>query len=80
MMKSPCLSLLQVVATDADGPEFSALLYSLSDGFDNEEKHPLFQIQPRTGELCVSQDIDRDSGQTVHDIVIKAEDPVSEFY
>ncbi|XP_017277987.1 protocadherin-23 [Kryptolebias marmoratus] len=66
---------LQVVATDADSPEFGALLYSLSDGFDNQEKHPLFQIQPHTGEMCVAQDIDRDSGQTVHDIVVKAEDP-----
>ncbi|XP_023149534.2 protocadherin-23 [Amphiprion ocellaris] len=66
---------LQVVATDADSPEFGALLYSLSDGFDQQDKHPLFQIHPNTGELCVSQDIDRDAGQTVHDILIKAEDP-----
>ncbi|XP_074485681.1 protocadherin-23 [Sebastes fasciatus] len=66
---------LQVVATDADGPEFGTLLYSLSDGFDMQDKHPLFRIHPQTGELCVSQDIDRDSGQTVHDVLIKAEDP-----
>ncbi|KAM6939461.1 protocadherin-23 [Xenentodon cancila] len=66
---------LQVAATDADSPEFAALLYSLSDGFDRQDKHPLFQIQPHTGELCVSQDIDRDVGQMVHDILIKAEDP-----
>ncbi|XP_061575163.1 protocadherin-23 [Cololabis saira] len=66
---------LQVAATDADTPEFAALLYSLSDGFDRQDKHPLFQIQPHTGKLCVSQDIDRDVGQTVHDILIKAEDP-----
>uniref|UniRef100_A0A8C3A6Y3 Protocadherin-16 n=1 Tax=Cyclopterus lumpus TaxID=8103 RepID=A0A8C3A6Y3_CYCLU len=66
---------LQVVATDADGPEFGSLLYSLSDGFDMQDQHPFFKIHPRTGELCVSQDIDRDSGPTVHDILIKAEDP-----
>uniref|UniRef100_A0A3P8RIE3 Protocadherin-16 n=1 Tax=Astatotilapia calliptera TaxID=8154 RepID=A0A3P8RIE3_ASTCA len=66
---------LQVVATDADSPEFGTLLYSLSDGFDKQATHPLFQINPHTGELCVSQDIDRDTGQTVHDILIKAEDP-----
>lgn len=41
-----------------------------------EDHHPLFQIHPHTGELCVSQDIDRDSGPTVHDILIRAEDPV----
>ncbi|KAG8014658.1 Protocadherin-16, partial [Nibea albiflora] len=66
---------LQVVATDADSPEFGTLLYSLSDGFDKQDKHPLFKIHPQTGELCVSQDIDRDSGHTAHDILIKAEDP-----
>ncbi|MEQ2272563.1 hypothetical protein XENORESO_000308, partial [Xenotaenia resolanae] len=66
---------LQVVATDADSPEFGALFYSLSDGFVSQEKHLLFQIHPHTGELCVSQDIDRDIGPTVHDILIKAEDP-----
>uniref|UniRef100_A0A8C9XET0 Protocadherin-16 n=1 Tax=Sander lucioperca TaxID=283035 RepID=A0A8C9XET0_SANLU len=66
---------LQVVATDADSADFGTLLYSLSDGFDMQDKHPLFQIHPQTGELCVSQDIDRDSGQTVYDILIKAEDP-----
>ncbi|XP_040001752.1 protocadherin-23 [Xiphias gladius] len=66
---------LQVVATDADSPDFGTVLYSLSDGFDKQDKHPLFQIHPQTGELCVSQDIDRDTGQTVHDILIRAEDP-----
>nr|XP_020469983.1 protocadherin-23 isoform X2 [Monopterus albus] len=66
---------LQVVATDADGPDFSTLLYSLSDGFDTQDKHPLFYIHPQTGVLCVSQDIDGDTGQTVHDVLVKAEDP-----
>lgn len=70
-------ALIQVVATDADGPEFGTLLYSLSDGFDGQDQHPLFHVHPQSGELCVSQDIDGDSGQTVHDILIRAEDPVS---
>lgn len=77
-MKQPRLHLLtQVVATDADGPEFGALLYSLSDGFDALDQHPLFHVRPQTGELCVSQDIDRDGGQTAHDVLIRAQDPVS---
>ncbi|XP_056135724.1 protocadherin-23 [Lampris incognitus] len=66
---------LQVVATDADSPDFGTLRYSLSDGFDEQERHPLFQINSESGELCVSQDIDRDAGQTTHDILVKAEDP-----
>lgn len=78
-LKDSLSSSLQVVATDADSPEFGTLLYTLSDGFDKQDKHPLFHIHPQTGELCVSQDIDRDEGQTVHDILIKAEDPVSNW-
>ncbi|KAM9857018.1 protocadherin-23 [Aulostomus maculatus] len=66
---------LQVAAKDADSPEFGTLHYSLSDGFDKQDKHPLFHVHPETGELCVSQDIDRDAGQTVHDVLVKAEDP-----
>uniref|UniRef100_A0A8C5DX71 Cadherin domain-containing protein n=1 Tax=Gouania willdenowi TaxID=441366 RepID=A0A8C5DX71_GOUWI len=66
---------LQVTATDADSPVFGSLLYSLSDGFDRHDKHPFFQVDPHTGELCVSHDIDRDTGQTFHDILIRAEDP-----
>ncbi|KAM3864775.1 protocadherin-23 [Diretmus argenteus] len=66
---------LQVIATDADSPDFGTLRYSLSDGFDKQDKHPLFQINPETGELCVLQDIDRDTGHTTHDILVKAEDP-----
>uniref|UniRef100_A0A672YBK8 Protocadherin-16 n=1 Tax=Sphaeramia orbicularis TaxID=375764 RepID=A0A672YBK8_9TELE len=66
---------LQVVATDADSPEFSILRYSLSDDFDKPDQHPLFRIHPQTGQLCVAHDIDREAGQTVHDILVKAEDP-----
>ncbi|XP_056442399.1 protocadherin-23 [Gadus chalcogrammus] len=65
---------LQVVATDADGPDFASLQYSLSDGFDRKDLHPLFHINADTGEVCVSQDIDRDTGQTSHDILVKAVD------
>ncbi|XP_072319756.1 protocadherin-23 [Eucyclogobius newberryi] len=65
---------LQVVATDSDTPEFGDLQYSLTDGFERTE-HPLFHIQPRTGRLCVSRDIDRDMGHTVHDLLVKAQDP-----
>ncbi|CAL8331130.1 unnamed protein product [Lota lota] len=65
---------LQIVATDTDGPDFASLQYSLSDGFDRKDLHPLFHINADTGEVCVSQDIDRDAGQTSHDILVKAVD------
>lgn len=67
------------MATDADSPDYGTLHYTLSDGFDKQDKHPLFRINPDTGELCVSQDIDRDAGQTTHDLLVKADDPVSGF-
>ncbi|XP_077426879.1 protocadherin-23 isoform X2 [Vanacampus margaritifer] len=66
---------LQVVANDADGPEFNVLVYSLPDDFEESNQNQnLFYINSRTGELCVSRDIDRDAGQTVHDILVRAED------
>ncbi|XP_046901910.1 protocadherin-23 [Hypomesus transpacificus] len=65
---------LQVVATDADGRDFGTVRYSVSDGFEKEDKHPLFSIHPEMGELCVSQDMDRDAGPAAHDILVKAED------
>lgn len=71
---SPVTScFLQVLATDADTAEFATLQYFLCDGFDQTE-HPLFHIQPETGELCVSQDIDRDIGHFVFDLLVKAQD------
>ncbi|XP_055081161.1 protocadherin-23 [Periophthalmus magnuspinnatus] len=65
---------LQVVAIDLDAADLGTLQYSLIDGFEPIE-HPLFYIQPQSGELCVSQDIDRDLGHTAHDLVVKAQDP-----
>ncbi|XP_061626478.1 protocadherin-23 isoform X1 [Phyllopteryx taeniolatus] len=73
---SPGTCFLQVVANDADGPEFSVLVYSLPDNFEeSDQDQNLFYINSQTGELCVSKDIDRDAGQTVHDILVRAEDP-----
>ncbi|KAL1023495.1 hypothetical protein UPYG_G00041480 [Umbra pygmaea] len=65
---------LQVEATDADSSHFGTVRYSLSDGFDRQGNHPLFQINSDSGELCVSQDIDRDSGPATYDLLVKAED------
>uniref|UniRef100_A0AAV2LKE3 Cadherin domain-containing protein n=1 Tax=Knipowitschia caucasica TaxID=637954 RepID=A0AAV2LKE3_KNICA len=65
---------LQVVATDSDTAEFGTLQFCLTDGFERTE-HPLFHIHPHTGQLCVAQDIDRDLGHTVYDLLVKAQDP-----
>ncbi|XP_057700688.1 protocadherin-23 [Corythoichthys intestinalis] len=67
---APGTCFLQVAASDADTPEFGVLVYSLPD-----EESDLFRIHPQTGELCVSGDIDRDVGQSVHHVRVRAEDP-----
>ncbi|XP_061102894.1 protocadherin-23 [Conger conger] len=65
---------LQVTATDADSGEFSRVTYSLYLGPDGYDKHPLFLIHPNSGEICVSEDIDREAGLVNYDILVKAED------
>ncbi|KAI4901849.1 hypothetical protein NFI96_034596 [Prochilodus magdalenae] len=65
---------LQVSAEDADGGEFGMVHYSFSDGYNSEDTHPLFFINTVTGDICVSQDIDRDAGLVSFDLLVKAED------
>ncbi|XP_066518474.1 protocadherin-23 [Hoplias malabaricus] len=65
---------LQVSAVDADGGEFGVVRYSFSDGYHSEDTHPFFTINSTTGDICVSQDIDRDAGLVTFDILVKAED------
>lgn len=68
---------LQVKATDADADQFGEIEYSLYDGFHYYEKPKAFQIDPRTGQICVSQDIDREGDPTTYDLLVKATDGVS---
>uniref|UniRef100_A0A8B9HFJ7 Protocadherin-16 n=1 Tax=Astyanax mexicanus TaxID=7994 RepID=A0A8B9HFJ7_ASTMX len=70
---------LQVSAEDADGGEYGMVHYSFSDGYNGEDSHPLFHINPVTGDICVSQDIDRDEGLLTFDLLVKAEDQVMFF-
>ncbi|XP_014114077.1 PREDICTED: protocadherin-23 [Pseudopodoces humilis] len=66
--------LLQVKATDADADQFGEIEYSLYDGFNFYEKSKAFQIDPRTGQIFVSQDIDREGDPTTYDLLVKATD------
>ncbi|RXN06608.1 protocadherin-23 [Labeo rohita] len=66
--------ILQVTAIDADDAEFGSVGYSLYDGFSSKDDHPFFHINSITGEICVSQDIDHESGLVTFDLLIKAED------
>uniref|UniRef100_A0A8C5TVR0 Cadherin domain-containing protein n=1 Tax=Malurus cyaneus samueli TaxID=2593467 RepID=A0A8C5TVR0_9PASS len=65
---------LQVKATDADADQFGEIEYSLYDGFNFYEKSKAFQIDPRTGQIFVSQDIDREGDPTTYDLLVKATD------
>lgn len=67
---------LQVKATDADADQFGEIEYFLYDGFHYYEKSKAFQIDPRTGQICVSQDIDRENDPTTYDLLVKATDGV----
>lgn len=64
-------------ATDADADHFGEIEYFLYDGFHYYEKSKAFQIDPRTGQICVSQDIDREGDPTTYDLLVKATDGVS---
>ncbi|XP_060720172.1 protocadherin-23 isoform X1 [Tachysurus vachellii] len=65
---------IQVTAEDADGGEFGSVRYDFSDAFNTEYTNNLFHINPVTGEICVSGDIDRDEGLVNVDLLVKAED------
>ncbi|XP_041905431.1 protocadherin-23 isoform X3 [Corvus kubaryi] len=65
---------LQVKATDADADQFGEIEYSLYDGFNFYEKSKAFQIDPHTGQIFVSQDIDREGDPTTYDLLVKATD------
>ncbi|KAM6270168.1 protocadherin-23 [Porphyrio hochstetteri] len=71
---APGRCLLQVKATDADADQFGEIEYSLYDGFHYYEKSKAFQIDSRTGQICVSQDIDREEDPTTYDLLVKATD------
>ncbi|KAI1238422.1 Protocadherin-23, partial [Lamprotornis superbus] len=63
-----------VKATDADADQFGEIEYSLYDGFNFYKKSKAFQIDPHTGQIFVSQDIDREGDQTTYDLLVKATD------
>ncbi|XP_029412632.1 protocadherin-23 isoform X2 [Nannospalax galili] len=65
---------LQVKASDADAGLYGLVEYSLYDGFQSYEAPPAFQIDPRDGQICVSQDIDRERDPTTFDLLVKAKD------
>ncbi|XP_058887587.1 protocadherin-23 isoform X1 [Acipenser ruthenus] len=65
---------LQVTATDADSDDFGKVRYSLYDRFNNYEKSHLLRMDTDSGQVCISQDIDRDGGLANFDVLVKAED------
>uniref|UniRef100_A0A8D2D8V5 Dachsous cadherin-related 2 n=1 Tax=Sciurus vulgaris TaxID=55149 RepID=A0A8D2D8V5_SCIVU len=65
---------LQVKASDADAGIYGFVQYSLYDGFQSDEAPPAFQIDPHDGQICVSQDIDRERDPATFDLLVKAKD------
>ncbi|XP_021103523.1 protocadherin-23 isoform X2 [Heterocephalus glaber] len=65
---------LQVQASDADAGLYGCVEYSLYDGFQSDEAPPVFQIDPHTGQICVSQDLDRERDPASFDLLVTAKD------
>ncbi|KAM8939464.1 protocadherin-23 [Pelodytes ibericus] len=65
---------LQVKATDADSGPFGRIAYSVYDGFHNSKESQKFSINLKTGQICVSQDIDREGETGNYDLLVKAQD------
>ncbi|KAM9330444.1 protocadherin-23 [Gastrophryne carolinensis] len=65
---------LQVKATDADSGSFGQVRYSLYDRFHNSKESLKFSVDPESGYICVSQDIDREADAGSYDLLVKAED------
>ncbi|XP_059779938.1 protocadherin-23 [Balaenoptera ricei] len=65
---------LQVKASDADAGLYGFVEYSLYAGFQSYEAPQAFQIDPHDGQICVSQDIDRERDPATYDLLVKAKD------
>ncbi|XP_043828219.1 protocadherin-23 [Dromiciops gliroides] len=65
---------LQVKASDADTGQYGHIEYFLYDGFHSSEKSQEFQIDPHSGHICVSRDIDRERDPATYDLLVKAQD------
>ncbi|KAM6148023.1 protocadherin-23, partial [Erethizon dorsatum] len=65
---------LQVKASDADAGLYGFVEYSLYDGFQSDEASAAFRINPHDGQICVSQDLDRERDPATFDLLVKAKD------
>lgn len=70
------LLLLQVKATDRDSGHFGHIRYFLYDGIRNDETSKAFQIDPSSGCIFVSQDIDKEKDPSAYRLLVKATDGV----
>ncbi|XP_075400907.1 protocadherin-23 [Tenrec ecaudatus] len=65
---------LQLKASDADAGLYGFVEYSLYDGFQSDKAPQAFQINPNDGQICVSQDIDKEKDPAAYDLLVKAKD------
>nr|AAR10443.1 cadherin protein [Homo sapiens] len=64
----------EVTASDADSGLYGFIEYSLYDGFLSYEAPQAFRIDPHDGQICVSQDIDRERDPATYDLLVEAKD------
>ncbi|XP_043556127.1 protocadherin-23 isoform X1 [Chiloscyllium plagiosum] len=70
----PGTCFLQVNARDADAGLFGTIHYFLYDDVNNYEKSHLFTIDSSSGQICTTQNMDRDNGPPSYDLLVIAED------
>ncbi|XP_041034757.1 protocadherin-23 [Carcharodon carcharias] len=70
----PGTCFLQVSARDADSGHFGTIRYSLYEGVNKYEKSHFFTIDSSTGKVCTAQNMDRDDGPPIYDLLVMAED------
>nr|XP_034970866.1 protocadherin-16 [Zootoca vivipara]XP_034970867.1 protocadherin-16 [Zootoca vivipara] len=69
----PGTCFLQVTATDADSGSLGSLSYSLGTGLTSSAPSA-FRLGEETGQLCTTQDLDRDEGTSAYDFTVTAVD------
>ncbi|XP_058522724.1 protocadherin-23 [Ochotona princeps] len=65
---------LQVKASDEDAGLYGLVEYELYNGFQSQEAPHAFRIDPVDGQICVSQDMDRERDPATYDLLVRAKD------
>ena len=72
--------LVTVTALDADNPPFDNVRYFIERNSEDETDYGKFRMEPRSGELLLTNQIDYDTEQRVYLLNVSADDSVHSTY